>query len=104
MSGLAGHRAGLVDTLGGLHRAGPGAELGELPADAPSTSGLRQAGMFEALAELAGGGASTEATTFGVWMQLAESISPEVADVASAPLLPCTEPVLTALPCSVDIR
>ncbi|MBK8590168.1 MAG: signal peptide peptidase SppA [Sandaracinaceae bacterium] len=105
MSGLAGHRAGLVDTLGGLTPALARArELGELPADAPFDEWPRQAGMFEALAELAGGGASTEATTFGVWMQLAESISPEVADVASAPLLLCTEPVLTALPYSVDIR
>lgn len=104
MSGLAGHRAGLVDTLGGLTLAVARArELGELPADAPIDEWPRESGMFEALTQLAGG-ASAEATSFGVWMQLAESISPEVADVASAPLLLCTEPVLTALPYSVDIR
>jgi hypothetical protein len=37
-------------------------------------------------------------------MELAEHISPHVADMASGPLLLCTEPVLTALPYSVDIR
>lgn len=104
MSGLAGHRAGLVDTLGGLtHALARARELGELPADCPVDEWPRESGVFEALTRLAGG-ASAEASTFAMWMQLAERISPEVADVTAAPLLLCTEPVLTALPYSVDIR
>ena len=105
MSGLAGHRLGLVDTLGGFSAAVARArELGELPADAPLEEWPRDASVLEALTSLATGARTQEAVTFSLWMELAERISPRVADMSSAPLLLCEDPILAALPYSVEIR
>ena len=105
MSGLAGHRAGLIDTLGGVTLALERArELGELSADAPTEEWPRESGVLEALASLATGARTEEAATFSLWLELAARISPRVADMTSAPLLLCHDPILATLPYSVELR
>ncbi|MCB9658265.1 MAG: signal peptide peptidase SppA [Sandaracinaceae bacterium] len=104
MSGVAGHRAGLVDTLGGFTAALQRArELAELPADAPTEEWPREAGVLEALSTLAGA-QSREAASYALWLEIAGRISPRVADVGAAPLLLCDDPVLAAAPYSIEVR